>query len=164
MFQQNVNVVQAPAVAGDFASYNPRANMLSVPGGFVAGPAGLTVGLFAWVDSTGTILANTGTGVPSCFIHRDMNATNYVYLSNATFLIPPGQAVGEMFTSGDFFVKNAGASATTIGMKAFANLTNGTISFAATGATVAGSIETKWYAMTVNAAGELVKMSSTALG
>ena len=125
----------------------------------------LTVGLFAWADTaTGTILSNTGTGPVSCFVHRNMQATNYVYLSDATMLIPPGQGVGEMFSGGDFFVKDAGAGATTIGMKAFANTTNGTVSFAAAGATVAGSVETKWYAMTINATGELVKISSTPLG
>lgn len=164
-FQQSVNVTQAVAVAGDFATTDRRHSLPSVPGGYVAGANGLTVGLFAWADTaTGTILANTGTGVPSCFIHRSLNATNFIYLSNATMLIPAGMAVGEMFNGGDFFVKNAGAGATTIGMKAFANTTNGTISFAATGSTVTGSVETKWYAMSINLAGELVIMSDTPIG
>ena len=164
-FQSSVNVTQAPGVAGDFASANPRHSTPSVPGGFVAGPNGLTIGLFAWADTgTGTILSNTGTGLPTCFVHRAMQALITTYLSEYGMTIPAGMGVGEMFNAGDFFVKNAGASAVTIGMKAFANNTNGTISFAATGATVTGSIETKWYAMTMGAAGELIKMSSTALG
>jgi hypothetical protein len=164
-FQTVVNLTQAPGVAGDFASLNPRHATLSMPGGFVAAAAGLTVGLFAWADTaTGLILANTGTGVPTCFIHRNMQATNYVYLSNATMLIPGGQNVGDMFNSGDFWVKNAGAGAVTIGLKAFANLTTGVVTFAAAGATVAGAIETKWIAMSIAAAGELVKMSNTPLG
>jgi hypothetical protein len=164
-FQTSVNMVQAPAVAGDFASVNPRHSVLSVPGGFVAGAGGVTVGLFCWADTaTGTILLNTGTGVPTGFLHRNMQALNYVYLSDATMLVPAGMGIGDLFNEGDFWVHNAGASAVTIGMKAFANTTNGTISFAATGATVAGSVETKWFAMSIGAAGELIKMSNIPLG
>ena len=164
-FQTVINVTQAPGVAGDFASSNPRASTLSVPGGFIAGPNGLTVGLFAWADTaTGTILSNTGTGLPTCFVHRNMMGTLTAYLQEYGMTIPAGMAVGDMFSSGDFFCVNAGSGATTIGMKAFANLTNGTVSFAATGTTVTGSIETKWYCETINAAGELVKISSTAPG
>jgi hypothetical protein len=233
-FQSIVNVTQAPGVAGDFASANPRHSALSVPGGFVSGPNGLTIGLFAWADTaTGTILSNSGSGLPTCFVHRAMQALLTVYLSEYGMTIPAGMGVGEMFNAGDFFVKNAGASAVTIGMKAYANYANGTISFAATGTppaggavtgsiagttltvsavtsgalavgqpitgtgvtagtvitalgtgtggvgtytvnntqtvasealTTSGGVETKWYAMSIGNAGELIKMSSTALG
>ncbi len=164
-FQRVVNIAQAPAVAGDFASSNPRHSQLSVPGGFVAGPNGLTVGLFAWADTaTGTILSNTGTGLPTCFVHRNQQAMLTTYLQEYGMTIPAGFGVGEMFSGGDFYVVNAGTSATTIGMKAFANTTNGTVSFAAAGTSVTGSVETKWYCYTINAAGELCKMSSTAPG
>jgi hypothetical protein len=164
-FQTTMQVTQAPGVAGDFASANPRHSTLSVPGGYVAGPNGLTIGLFAWADTTtGTVLANTGTGAPTCFVHRANQALLTAYLAEYGMTIPAGMGVGEMFDAGDFFVKNAGAGATTRGMKAFANTTNGTISFAAAGATVTGSVETKYFCHTINAAGELVKMSSTAPG
>ena len=164
-FQTSIQVTQAPGVAGDFASANPRHSQLSVPGGFVAGPNGLTVGLFAWADTaTGTILSNTGTGVPTCFVHRNMQAMLTAYLQEFGMTIPAGMGVGEMFSGGDFFCKNAGSGATTIGMKAFANLTNGTVSFAAPGSTVTGAVETKWYCYTINAAGELVKISNTVPG
>ncbi len=164
-FQTSVNLTQAPAVAGDFASANPRHSVLSVPGGFVAGAAGLTIGLFAWADSaTGTVLLNSGTGAPTGFVHRDLQALITTYLAEYGMTIPAGFGVGELFNGGDFWVKDAGASAVTIGMKAFANNTNGTISFAAAGATVSGSTETKWYAQTAGAAGELIKMTDTPLG
>jgi hypothetical protein len=164
-FQTQVNLTQAPGVAGDFCSANPRHSVLSVPGGFIAGTGGLTVGLFAWADTaTGTVLLNTGTGVPTCFVHRAMAALITTYLSEFGTTIPAGFGVGEAFNGGDFWVKNAGASAVAVGMKAFANLTNGTVSFAAAGATVTGSIETKWIAMSAGAAGELIKMSNTPLG
>lgn len=164
-FQTQVYTTQAPAVAGDFASTNPRHSTLSVPGGFVAGPSGLTQGLFAWADSaTGTILSNAGTGTPTCFVHRNMQGDITTYLTAYGNTIFPGKYVGEMFNGGDFFVKNVGTTAVTIGMKAYANNTNGTISFAATGATVTGSVETKWLAMSAGAAGELIKMSNVPLG
>lgn len=165
MFQQSINVTQAPAVAGDFCSTNPRHSALSVPGGFVAGSGGLTVGLFAWADTaTGTILTNSGTGAPTCFVHRNMETLITTYLAEFGMTIPQGFGTGEMFNGGDFWVKNAGAGAVTIGMKAFANTTNGTVSFAAAGATVTGSVETKWFAQSAGAAGELVKMSHIPLG
>lgn len=164
-FQTSINVVQAPGVPGDFATANPRRSTPMGEGAFVASPSGLTVGLFAWADSaTNRVLSNTGTGVPTGFVHRNLQATNTVYLSETTMTILPGMPVGELFSSGDFFVKNAGSSAAAIGMKAFANTTNGTISFAAAGATVTGSVETKWLCSALpgggtGAAGELVIMS-----
>lgn len=164
-FQTQVNLTQAPAVEGDFASANPRHSVLSVEGGFVAGPSGLTIGRFCWADaSTNRILANTGTGAPTGFLHRDLQALITTYLAESGMVIPAGFGIGELFNGGDFWVKNAGAGAVTVGMKAFAKNADGMISFAAAGATVAGSTETKWFAMTAGAAGELVKMSDTPLG
>lgn len=46
-FQTKVNRQQAPAIAGDFASANPRASMLATEGTLVAGVSGVTVGVFA---------------------------------------------------------------------------------------------------------------------
>lgn len=164
-FQTSIQVTQAPFLAGDFTSVNPRHSALSVPGGFVAGPNGLTVGLFAWADTaTGTILSNTGLGAPLCFIHRENQAMLNMYLQEFGMTVPAGMGVGSMFSAGDFGAKNAGSGACTRGMKAFANNTNGTVSFAAAGATVTGSTETKYFCWTNNAAGEMVKISSTSLG
>nr|WP_321986152.1 hypothetical protein [uncultured Lichenicoccus sp.] len=165
-FQTTMNVTQAPGVPGDFASLNPRHSVPSVPGGFVAGANGVTIGLFCWADTaTGTLLSNTGTGVPTGFLARTTTeGLNTTYLSDVGMTIPAGFGVGELFNGGDFWVKNAGTAAVTIGLKAFANLTNGTISFAATGSTVTGAIETKWIAMSAGAVGELIKMSNTPLG
>jgi hypothetical protein len=71
MFQTSINVNPAYAVAGDFATLNPRNSAIPAPGGvtgagFIAGTGGLTVGLFAWADtSTNTILLNAGSGIPA---------------------------------------------------------------------------------------------------
>jgi hypothetical protein len=169
MFQTSIQVTQAPGQAGDFASMNPRHSAISVPGGFRAGPNGLTIGVFAWADTvTGSILSNTGTGPVTAFIHRTNQATLIgVGMGpgpESSYTIMPNKGVGEMFSGGDFFCVNAGTAATTIGMKAFASLSNGTVSFAAPGATVTGSVETKFYCYTINAAGELVIISSMPIG
>jgi hypothetical protein len=163
-FQSQVNLTQAPAVEGDFASANPRHAALTVEGGFVAGTGGVVVGRFVWADASGKVLTNAGTGAPIGLVHRELQALIATYLTEAGMTIPAGFAVGGVFNAGDFFVKNAGAGAVTVGMKAFASLTTGAVTFAAAGATVAGSIETKWIAMTAAAAGELVKISTVALG
>lgn len=167
-FQKSVNLVQAPGVAGDFLTANPR-HSKPVTGTLQAGPNGLTVGLFAWQDSTGSLLNNAGTGAPTGFVHREMDAIITGFLAESGMLIPDGQRVGSLFNAGDFQVMNAGSTTAVVGQKAFANNTNGTISFANAGATVAGSTETKWSCVCMigggtGLPGELVGMSDTPLG
>jgi hypothetical protein len=167
-FQTKINITQAPAVEGDFCSSNPRFSALSVPGGFVAGAGGVLIGRFAWADAaTGTILLNAGSGAPTGFIHRALEGLNLNYFatpSSTSFMIPQGFGVGELMSGGDFWARNTGAGAAVVGQKAFASNTTGAVSFAAAGGTVAGSTETKWWAMTAGAANELIKISDHALG
>lgn len=164
-FQTAVNVFPAYGIAGDFCSVNPRHSALSQPGGFIAGPSGVTIGCFVWADSaTGTVLSNAGTGAPTGFMHRDEQALITAYPAKYGMTTQPGAGIGECFKGGDFWVVNAGSAAVAIGMKAFANNSNGSVSFAAAGATVSGSTETKWYAQSTGAAGELIKMTSVPLG
>lgn len=134
-FQQNTNVTQAPAQAGDFASRNPRHSALVTEGGYTAGPNGLTIGLFAWADpSTGLTLANAGSGAPTGFVHREEQALITAFLGQAGYVIPAGFAVGGLFDTGDFWVKNSGTNFVTPGMKAYANNSTGVITFGASGA------------------------------
>jgi hypothetical protein len=144
-FQNFTNVLQAPGIAGDFASTNPRATLLSSQAygqtGFVAGPNGLTIGLFAWLDTaTYRIASNSGAGAPNGFVHRAAEALITVYLNAYGLTIPAGMMVGNIFDAGDFFVINNGTTFASPGMKAYANNTTGVASFAATGSpTAAGS-------------------------
>jgi hypothetical protein len=143
-FQTQVNVQPAPAVAGDFASANPRATVLAGPSALVAGSAGVTVGYFAWAVSTNAANVNTGVtdafdiannfgpGVPTGFVHREQQALITAFLASNTQVIPPGLPV-VLHSAGDFWVRNSGTAAVTAGMKAYANNANGSISFAATG-------------------------------
>ena len=117
-FQQNTNVTQAPAQAGDFASRNPRHSALVTEGGYMAGSLGLTIGAFAWADATtGKILSSFGTGAPTSFIHREEQAILTAYLQQAGYTIPGGFGVGGLFDSGDFWVKNNGTNYVTPGME-----------------------------------------------
>ena len=137
--QSQVTVQPAPALAGDFASSNPRYAANFGPFGAVAGPNGLTVGLFAWAsysqidgDGAPTALNNNGAGVPTGFVGRVQQGLITTYLSSSGNTIPAGfEAM--VFTAGDFWVVNNGSGAAYPGMKAYANPANGQASFAATG-------------------------------
>lgn len=142
MLQTQVNIQPAPAVAGDFASANPRAVVLTNPNGFVAAAGGVTVGRFAWADdATNTTVANNGTGAPTGFVHREQQALITAFLGETSNLVPTGLPV-TLHSGGDFWVTNAGANAVTIGMKAYANYATGAVTFAATGTPPVGGVVT----------------------
>ncbi len=146
-FQTFTNVLPAPGIAGDFASANPRATVLSSQqygnAGFVAGPNGLVIGLFAWLDAaTRRIASNSGNGAPNGFVHRAQEALITTYLSAYGLTIPAGMAVGNIFDAGDFFALNSGTSEATPGMKAYANNSTGQVTFAATGSPTQGASAT----------------------
>lgn len=155
-FQTVVNTTPAPAVAGDFASANPNANVLAGPGDFVAGTGGANVGVFGWADANG-LVTNAGSGVPTGFIHRDFNALITTWLGEASMNIPAGQPV-TLMSAGDFWAKTL--TAATIGQKVFAGNTDGSIKTGAAGATIAGYTETKWYVGSVAAVNELTKITT----
>lgn len=152
-FQTAVQTTPAIAIAGDFASGNPRAAVVAPEGGFVAGTAGVTVGRFAWIDTDGKSIKNTGTGKPDGFIHREQQALISVYLAETSNVIPAGFPVTLMRT-GDYF---AGVTVATAekGEKAFAKLSDGTMQPAAAGATVAGYVETDFTIARGAAVGEV---------
>lgn len=163
--QSSINVNPAIGLPGDFASANPRHSVIAPPGGFQAGPNGLTVGLAAWADAvTGQTLSNTGTGLPTGILHRNMQALTAAYLQEYSYTVPAGFPIGELFDDGDLFVKNFGSTAVAVGMKAFATLANGTFTFAAAGSTVSGAVETSWVAKMACAAGELTVINKLAPG
>lgn len=167
-FPTQVNVVQALAVAGDFASSNPRSTVDAGAGALTAGVGGVTVGRFAWVNAAVATVLNTGSGVPDGFIARQQMALITTFLAEGSNVIPAGHPV-TVFNGGDFFVTNGNVSADSVkGQKAFANLTTGAVRFAAAGTAIsgdlAGHVETKFSVTSVGAVGELVKISSHVLG
>ena len=139
-FQTTVNLQQAPAVAGDFATANPRASFPAGEGQYVAAAPGVTVGRFAWIDATTGLVSDTGTGKPDGFIHREQQALISVYLAETSNVVPQGFPVTVMRTGDYWATATVGADAK--GQKVFAKLSDGTVQAGAAGATIAGFIET----------------------
>ncbi len=156
-FQSTINNNQAPGVEGDFASANPYASVLAGEGRLVAGVAGVTVGRFAYADADGIVL-NSGSGAPTGFVHRDMQAFIGTYLQESSMVIPGGMAV-TLMNEGDFWARVTVANATA-GQKAFASITTGAMQPGAAGATIAGFAETNFFIRSTGVIGELVKIST----
>lgn len=169
-FPNTMNMTQAPAVEGQIASLNPRHATPGAAGAWVAGSGGVVVGRFAWGDITATdsILINSAeSGAPTAFVANEFGAAIVTtYLAETGMTIPEGFQVPGVYNGGDFWVKNTGTATSAVGDKAYAKLADGTILFDATGqvGSHAGYVETKWYAATIGAQNELVKMTSVAIG
>ena len=131
-FQTQVNVNPAWGLPGDFADANPRWNIPAINGALVAGAGGVQAGRFAWIDPSGTYAVNRGGGAPAGFVHRELQGLILTYLAETSQLIPAGFEVS-VFTGGSFWAANAGAGAVAIGMKAYANFADGSVTFGATG-------------------------------
>ena len=159
-FQKTVNITPAPAVEGDFASANPRASACAGPGELVADAAGVTVGRFAWSDTNGLVL-NSGSGVPTGFVHRDMQALITTWLGEASMLIPQGQPV-TLMAQGDFWARSGNAA---VGkQKVFANLADGTVLCDTAGATVGATAFTASIAAGVGGALSVMSVSAVSSG
>ena len=168
-FQKTVNLTPAPAVAGDFASSNPRATVLAGPGGLVAGLGGVTVGKFAWVDTDGVTVLSHGTAAksPSGFVHREQQALIQTYLAESGMNIPQGFPV-TLHNQGDFWAVNGGAGAFAVGDSVYANCADGTVAqSAATNATATASMGATFTAsgsgtnLTVSAVTGLISIGET---
>lgn len=178
-FQQQVNVQPAIGVAGDFASTNPRFSVMADAGALIAGPSGLTVGLFCWAqqapqspDSAPTTVNNfapsSGPTTVMGFVHREQQALITTYLAEAGNTVPAGFGVTVM-SGGDFLVKNGGTTQALPGQQCFAALATGQALFAATGTTpstasVSGSILPGSASFTGSVSGDVLTVSSVASG
>lgn len=168
-FQTQVNEQPAPAVAGDFASANPRATVLAGPGGLIAGAGGVEVGKFAWVDDDGITVFNHGTATraPNGFVHREQQALITRYLSEASNLIPEGFPV-VLHNEGDFWAMLTGSNAASPGDTIYADYDTGdvTADAASVGASVTGiigSTNTGSLGSTFTATGTGTSLAVTAL-
>lgn len=137
MFPRTVNTDLAIGIEGGFASTNT--NKFTVVAGtqaFISGPAGLTIGAFAWADPAFRILNSFGAGPVTGFIGREGLRADIVTpgpgYPDASLTILGGSFI-TAFNAGDFYVRNTGSTASAIGMKAYANNETGLVSFAATG-------------------------------
>lgn len=173
--QSQVNVAQAPAVEGDFASANPRFSVLAGPGALVAGVAGVIIAHFAWLaadqvdaDNAPAIVNSHGGGAVAGFIHREQQGLITDYLVRSGMLVQAGFGVTVM-SGGDFWVKNNGSGPAKIGDTCYADYADGAASFAAKNAgvvtadiaagagSVTGSIAGNILTVTAVGSGALVK-------
>lgn len=141
-FQTAVNQQNPIGVEGDFASTNPRASAYAPEGGLIAGPEGVTVGRFAWIDADGVTVHNYGDGAtaPDGYIHREQQALITTYLAEASNFIPGGFPV-TLHNEGDFLIVVRGNAATK-GAAIYASYADGTpnVGAAPAGASATGSI------------------------
>lgn len=136
-FQTFVNNELPIAVAGDFASANPRTSVVGGPGQYVAPAAGTNVGMFAWFDPTTGLATNYyKPGAFLGFVHRENNGLITQFLGISTVQVVPGNMVTGL-SMGDFYGLFAGGA--TVGQKVYANPTTGALTAAVTGGTVTGS-------------------------
>jgi hypothetical protein len=174
-YQTQVYNQEAQAVAGDFASANPRATTLAGPGGLIAGPSGVTVGSFVWLapptDPNGTnqVANNFGSGNAAGFVYNDTQALNTVFLSDATMVIPQGLPVSAA-SEGDFWVVNNGTTEAEYNQKCYANLSTGLASFAATASptqaasATSSSVAAATSGFTASIAGDIMTVTAVSSG
>jgi hypothetical protein len=139
-FQTLAYDAPAAGVPGSRASLNTNLySVIAGPGGLVAGVGGVTIGAFCWTsppvdpNETNQIAYGFGSGSPAGFVARELQGQNSTFLSFAGMTILQGYDV-VAYNAGDFWVTNSGTTYCTPGMKAYANFSNGLVSFAATGA------------------------------
>ena len=138
----------------------------------------MTVGNFAWVTYQVTDDANApglvqsfGVGAPSGFVHREMQATNIIYPPYTTpagdNTILPGQGVGGLFRSGDFFMLNSGTTAAQPGQTVYAFLANGNQRAGTantTGTVATTSIAPATFSVTATVNGNVMSVSAVGSG
>mgnify|MGYP000323068121 FL=1 len=144
-FQTQVGANMAPGIAGQFASANPRYSVLAGPGGLIAGKGpggvgGVLVGRFAWLadnfldqDNAPAVVNNFGSGPVAGFIHNEQQGLITLYLEEASMAVPSGMPI-TVLDDCEVWVKNSGASAALVGMKAYANYADGLATFDVAGA------------------------------
>lgn len=143
-FQKQVNIYPAPGTIGGVASMNPLATVKAGPGGLTAAAGGVVVGRFAWnsysvaggpglAQNLCPISASLAPRKPDGFIANQQQGLITQWLGVNSLVVPAGLMVTE-HELGDFWA-NATLAEASIGMKAFANLIDGTVLAAAAGAT-----------------------------
>lgn len=137
-FQSVVNANPAPAVAGDFASQNPRASVLAAAGQLVAPAGGLKVGRFCFVNpADGTVHTAWVSGYQIGFLARNSQGLITVFLAGDSQVVPQGFMV-TLFDEGEFFVQCSNPS--TAADIIYADKTNGNPVSGSATTSVTGSI------------------------
>lgn len=144
--QTSVGVQPAAAVAGDFADVNPRSTVDAGPGGLVAGPLGVVIGKFAWVNyayidpnNAPAQATNSGPGAPTGFVAREQQGLITAYLADAGMTIAPG-FMTTLFSEGSFWALLGGSVQAQFNQPVYVDNGSGTVLASASSAAVTGSI------------------------
>lgn len=140
LFPNVVNLNQAPAVRGDFASQNPRASLLAGQGALVAPAGGLIVGNFAFVGKTanGDVTSQSySAGNEIGFLAREEQALISAYLAGDSLVVPQGFMV-TLYTRGDFYAYFGDGA--TPGQPVYADETTGAAQSGSGTTSVTGSV------------------------
>jgi len=165
-----MNAQPAIGIEGDWASANARFSQLTQEAPIFAGPNGVTVGRFAWLN--GNLVQNKFGGGRLGFVHRDQPSLIVPqgfsnWLPSSTMIVPPGLEV-VMFDDCDVLVRFAGGA--TPGQKVYANYADGTAIAAATGsastitASAFATVATTTLSCTGSISGNLLTVSALGAG
>lgn len=114
-----------------------------------------------------SITGSNGLGAPDGFISRpDSPSIITIYLADSTLAIQEGAPV-PLWASGDYWCVNNGSGQALVGQKAYANLSNGQVSFAASGAPATAtatswSIAAETWTSTASVAGNIMTVTAGA--
>jgi hypothetical protein len=153
-FQTTIKALQAPAVAGDFASQNPRASVLAAQGQLVAPAGGLIVGNFFFINpADGSTHQAYAEGYQVAFLARESQGLITTFLAGASLVVPQGFMVTG-YNEGDFYATFA-AAGPVAGSPVYASTTDGSAQVASE-----GGVLTNFTLMNEPLAGELGIISS----
>lgn len=144
-FPNQVGVLPAPAVEGDFSDTNPRSFVNAGPGGLVAGPNGARVGRWCWwnalyldSDNAPSAVSNiNGAGPPTGILFRNQQGLITTYLQASGMTVPQGFPLALM-KAGGIWVVNAGTNNAQVGNWVYASFADGSSIFG-TGGTIGTS-------------------------
>lgn len=153
--QSQVNLYYSGAVAGDKASHNPVVYRPKNP----LAEGAVTVGNFVFEGTDPETQVSASGSVVAGFVQRIINYYNFNITSSGTLTIPDETPI-TVAIKGDFYAAFTQSSAPTYGQKAFASTTDGSITYANAGATVAGHVETEFAVKEVRTEDGLVMIST----
>ncbi|HCR2010172.1 TPA: hypothetical protein ONC52_001994 [Enterobacter asburiae] len=153
--QSQVGLYYSGAVAGDRASQNPVVYRPKNP----LAQGIVTVGNFVFQGTDPANQVSASGSVVAGFVERLINYYNYTITSPGTLSVPDKTPV-TVALKGDFYVAYNQSATPTLGQKAFASTTDGSIVFANAGATVSGHVETGFAVREVRSTDGLVMISN----
>jgi hypothetical protein len=134
-FQTSVASQQSPGIEGGFYGVNPHYTVTNPDEGmWITGPAGVTIGQFAWADTTNGQVSSAHPGKAAAlvrygFVHRNQPAVIAALLAGTSNTVVAGQGI-DILEDGPVWARFAAGA--TIGQKVYMNYADGACVSAAT--------------------------------